>query len=67
MAPLSGQNFEGITGFTDSHDIIQSEAGNFTWLNEFVPSGEDRVAEFLLWACHSMGLCCTIAGEYAMY
>jgi len=29
--------------------------------------GEDRIAEVLLWLCHSEGLCCTIVGEYAMY
>ena len=38
-----------------------------TRLNEYVPSGEDSIAEFMLWQCHSQGLCCTIVGEYAMY
>jgi len=66
MASLAGQNFNGSTGFTDSHDTIQSKAGNVTWFNEFAPSGEERIAEVLLWACHSMELCCTIAGECAM-
>ena len=34
MASLTGQNFDGSTGFTDSHDITQSEIGNATWFNE---------------------------------
>jgi len=37
------------------------------WFNEYQPSGEDRIAEVMLWLCHSMGLCCKIVGEYAMY
>jgi len=64
MAP---QNFGGSTSFTDAHDTIQCLAGNATWLNEYVPVGEDRIAEVMLWLCHSVGLCCTIAGEYTMY
>ena len=36
------------------------------WFNEYVPSSEDRIAEVMLWLCHSMGLCCTIVAEYAM-
>jgi len=67
MAKLTGQNFDGSNGFTDSHGTIQSEARNVTWFNDFAPSGEDRIAEVLLWACHSMGICCTIADEYAMF
>ena len=64
---MAWQNFEGSTSFSDSHDTIQVIARNVTWLNEFVPSGEDRIAEVVLWQCHSMGLCCTIFGDYAMY
>jgi len=64
---MAWQNFEGSTCFTDSHGTIQGIAGNVTWFNEFVPSGEDRIAEVMLWLCHSMGLCCTIVDEYAMY
>ena len=59
--------FEGSTGFSDSHDTIQGIAGSGMWFNEYVPSGEDRFAEVMSWQCHSMGLCCTIVGEYAMY
>jgi len=58
--------FEGITGFTDSHDTVQVMLGNATWFNEFVPRGKDRIAEVMLWLCLSMGLCCTIVGDYAM-
>ena len=64
MAP---QNFGGSTSFTDAHDTVQGLQGNATWLNEYVPVEEDRIAEVMLWLCHSMGLCCTIVGEYAMY
>jgi len=64
---MAWQNFESNTCFSESHDTIQGIVGNVTWFNEFLPSGEDRIAEVLLWLCHSMGLCCTIAGEYAMY
>jgi len=64
MAP---QKFGGSTSFTDAHDTIQGLAGNATWLNEYVPVEEDRIAEVVLWLCHSVGLCCTIVGPYAMY
>jgi len=64
MAP---QKFGDSTSFTDAHDTFQGLAGNATWLNEYVPVGEDRIAEVMLWLCNSVGLCCTIVGEYAMY
>jgi len=64
MAP---QKFGGGTSLTDAHDNVQDLAGNATWLCEYMPVGEDRIAEVLLWLCHSEGLCCTIVGEYAMY
>jgi len=64
---MAWQKFEGSTSFTDSHDTIQGLVGNATWFNEYVPIGEDRIAEVMLWLCHTMGLCCTIVGEYAMY
>jgi len=66
MASVSVLNFDGSTGFTDSHNTMQSEVGYVIWFNELVPSSEDRIAEVLIWACHSVVLCCTIAGEYAM-
>jgi len=28
MASLAGQNFDGSTGFTDSHDTIPNKVGN---------------------------------------
>ena len=59
--------FGGSTSFTDAHDTVQGLACNATWLNEYVPVGENRIAEVMLWLCHSMGLCYTIVGEYAMY
>jgi len=64
MAP---QRFGGGTSLTDAHDTIKDLAGNATWLSEYLPVGEDRIVEVLLWLFHSEGLCCTIAGEYAMY
>jgi len=64
MAP---QKFGGSTSFTDAHDTVQGLAVNATWFSEYVPVGEDRIAEVMLWLCHSVGLCCTIVGEYAMY
>ena len=57
MASLTEQNFEGSTGLSDTHDDIQSKAGNVTWFNESAPSGEERIAEVLLSAFHWMGLC----------
>jgi len=64
---MACQIFEDSTSFSDSHDTIQGIAGNGMWFNEYVPSGEDCFAEVMLWLCHSMGLCCIIVGEYAMY
>ena len=64
---MAWHKFGSSTSFTDAHDTIQGLAGNATWLNEYVPMGEDQIAEVMLWLCHSMGLCCTIAGEYAIY
>jgi len=64
---MSWLRFECTTSFSDSHDTVQGILGNVTWFNEYVPKGEDRIAEVILWLCHSMGLCCTIVGEYAMY
>jgi len=49
---------------------MQTEAGNITWLNEFSSSingSEERIAEALLSLFHRLGLCCTIAVEFAMY
>jgi len=67
MACLRGVKFDRSTGFTDSHDAIQREVGNDMWFNEFVPCGEDRIAEILIWVCHSVGVCCKITGQYAIY
>ena len=64
---MSWLKYEGTTNFKDSHDTVQGILGNVTWFNEYVPKGEDRIAEVILWLCHSMGLCCTIVGVYAMY
>ena len=64
---MASQKFEGSTSFSDSQDTIQGLAWNRMWLNEYQPSGEDRIVEVMLWLCHSMGLCYTIVGEYAMY
>jgi len=64
MAP---QKFGGSTSLTDAHGTIQELAGNATWLCEYVPVGEDRIAEVMSWLCHSVSLRCTIVGEYAMY
>ena len=62
---MAWQNFGGSTSFTDAQDTIQGLAGNASWFNEYVPSGEERIAEVMLWLRHSMGLCCTIAGKLA--
>jgi len=70
MASQNRQYFDGSTSFADAHDNIQTEAGNVTWLNEFSPSVEaskERIAEALLWSFHLLGLCCTIASDFAMY
>jgi len=70
MDSQNRQYFDGSTSFTDAHDDIQTKAGNITWLTEFSPCVEgpkERIAESLLWAFHLLGLCCTIAGKFAMY
>ena len=49
---------------------MQSVAGNATWFNEFPPciEGSDkRIADVLLRLFHSLVLCCTIAGVFAMH
>ena len=70
MASQNQQYFDGSTSFTDTHDNILSIAGNAVWLNEFRPRVEGskkRIAEALLWSFNLLGLCCTLAGEFAMY
>ena len=59
--------FGGSTSFTDRHETIQDLLGNDTWCNQYKPRGEDCIAEVVLWLCHTMRLCCTVVGEYAMY
>ena len=52
------------------HDTLQTVAGYATWFNEITPGieGSDkRVADVLPRLFHSLALCCTIAGEFAMY
>lgn len=70
MTSQNQQLFDGETGFMDAHDILQAKAGNATWLNEFLPvveGSKKHIAEVLLWMAHTLGLCCVIAGDYAMY
>jgi len=38
-----------------------------SWFNEYEPRGDDRNVKVMFWLFHSMGLCCTIVGEYAMF
>ena len=64
---MAWQKFESSTSFTDTLDTIQGLAGNVTWFNEYESRGEDRIAEVMLWLCHSMWFCCLIVGEYAVY
>jgi len=59
--------FGGSTSFTDSHETVQNLLGNETWFNQFESRGEDRIADVILWLCHTMGLCCNVVGEYATY
>ena len=54
--------------FSKYYNVAQ--AGIASWLSEFVPivEGPEReIFEVLLWQFTKMGLCCAIAGEYAMY
>jgi len=70
MASHRSEYFTGATDATEAHDKIQTVAGNATWFNEFTPGieGSDkRFADVLLRLFHSLALCCTIAGEFAMY
>jgi len=70
MASQTEDLFDGETSFMEAHDNVQTKAGNATWPNEFFPvvKGPKRhIAEVLLCMIHTLGLCCVIAGEYAMY
>jgi len=70
MSILKDLKFPGTTRVTDTHDIIQRQAGNATWVNEFNPvvGGSDkRIAEVVLWLCYNIGLCSAIVGDFAMY
>ena len=70
MASQNQQYFDGSTSFTDTHDNILSIAGNAVWLHEFKPRVEGskkQIAEALLWNFNLLELCCTLAGEFAMY
>jgi len=51
---MEPQNFGGSNSFTDAHDTIQGLAGNATWLNEYVPVGEDRIAKL----CYGYAILC---------
>jgi len=44
---MAQQKFGGSTSFTDAHDTIQCLAGNATWLNEYLPVVQYRIAEVL--------------------
>jgi len=70
MASQNKQYLNGSACFTDAHDDIQTKAGKAIWFNEFRPCVEgskERIAEVLLWGFNLLGLCCTIAGEFAIY
>jgi hypothetical protein len=70
MSAQRGQYFDGACTIVDAHEALQAAAGNATWLNEFFPVVEGpkkRIAEVPLWLFYSLGLCCTIVGEFAMY
>ena len=70
MSSKNKQYFDGSICFTDAHDNVQIKAGNAVWFNEFRPcieGSKERIAEVLLWAFHTLGLCCTITGDFAMY
>jgi len=64
---MACQKFEGSSSFSDSHDTILGIALNGMCFNEYVPSGENRIAEVMLWLCHSIGPCCKIVGGYPVY
>ena len=54
----------------DAHGVLQSKAGNATWLNEFSPVIEGpkkHIAAVLLWMLPTWDLCCVIVGVCAMY
>ena len=70
MTTAMNGKFNGSTSFTDTHDAMQAKAGSATWLTEYLPvieGPERKIVEVLLWMFTAMGLCCTIAGDYAMY
>jgi hypothetical protein len=62
--------FNGTTTLTDTHDSLQTKAGNATWFNKFISvvQGPKRhIAEVMPWLFHQLGLCCVIVGEFALY
>jgi hypothetical protein len=70
MALLKEVKFSRSTRLTETHSVIQGQAGNATWVSEFkhvVRGGEKLVDEELLWPCYNIQLCCAIVGDFAMY
>jgi hypothetical protein len=70
MALLKKSKFSRSTQLTDTHDAIQGQSGNATWVSEFKPVARGRrklMAEALLRLCYNLGLCCAIVGDIAMY
>ena len=70
MAPHAGKCFHGLTTLIGIHDSVQTITGYATWVSEFSPfvkGPEKYVAEVLLGLFYRLGLCCGIAGQFAMY
>jgi len=70
MAARSGLSFDASTQLTDTHDRLQTDTYNATWVGEIqtaVDCTQKRIAEVLLWLLHSLGVCCAIVGDSAMY
>ena len=59
IASNHNEYYNGATDATDSHDKLQTVAGNATWFNEFTPGIEDsdkRIAEVVIRLFHSSAL-----------
>jgi hypothetical protein len=52
MALQAGMFSDGATKLTNTHDAVQAQAGNATWIPEFIPTVEGHKkysAEAMLW------------------
>ena len=62
--------FDGATRLNDTHDAVHAQAGNSTWIPEFIATVgglKKYFAEAMLWLINDIGLCCAIVGDFSTY